>query len=424
MNKIRIIFILFSLLIVIESVAQTQTDWSPVVWRATNDTLSVTMSYDDSIPAVERYMLFSVVKSLSPDSSQLLWSINENDSMMYGVFTDGSYNKHSGFIHKQTNLDFSQWKVFVYQQGCATDTNKQYSLHIGALDSVPSNIMIPEYLFFSSTMKPKQKMAIQTYLAIKYGITLDYAPYLTGEYDTIWNPKTEEKYYHRVIGIGYDTISTLLQTESKSACPNPITLYDYSISSGGYTLCGDNDKTLEWISYEYGGFRVDRSWRVRSNQPPFVLSFDPTILQHADTIVLAILDNDNQIISNTLPDSIDMFGKLYFTMDSNAADFTFWTNEISNSQTKRKRATNNNQDGRDVVQISYLQNVGGIEFASQGILTPDLYKMYDSTGRLVSDAPVVFGSARISSNNLPAGVYHVEALCNNVVIGYTKIIIL
>jgi hypothetical protein len=109
MNKIRIIFILFSLLIVIESVAQTQTDWSPVVWRATNDTLSVTMSYDDSIPAVERYMLFSVVKSLSPDSSQLLWSINENDSMMYGVFTNGSYNKHSGFIHKQTNLDFSQW---------------------------------------------------------------------------------------------------------------------------------------------------------------------------------------------------------------------------------------------------------------------------------------------------------------------------
>ena len=162
--------ILFNLLIVIESVAQTQTYWSPVVWRATSDTLSITMSYDDSIPAVERYMLFSVVKSLSPDSSQLLWSINENDSMMYGVFTDGNYNKHSGFIHKQTNLDFSQWKVFVYQQGCATDTNKQYSLHIGALDSVPSNIMIPEYLFFSSTMKLKQKMAIQTYLAIKYGI--------------------------------------------------------------------------------------------------------------------------------------------------------------------------------------------------------------------------------------------------------------
>ena len=98
--------------------------------------------------------------------------------------------------------------------------NPGITLRIGARgnESVLANTEIAEIIAYSSDQSGTNRQKIQSYLAVKYGITLTpgtATSYLASDGSTIWsnNPPT---YQNNIIGIGQDNNSSLLQKQSTS----------------------------------------------------------------------------------------------------------------------------------------------------------------------------------------------------------------
>ncbi len=112
---------------------------------------------------------------------------------------------------------------------------------------------IAETIVFNQTLTSDERNRIESYLAIKYGITLngaddgttgsvDERDYRSGDGGDIWDYSDKTAYSNGIFGIGRDDLSCLNQTQSKS----------------------ENSDAIVTIN-NAGGFGVDDSWLVSGN---------------------------------------------------------------------------------------------------------------------------------------------------------------
>ena len=97
------------------------------------------------------------------------------------------------------------------------DSTKTHSLRLGkqvvyrqdsiglVTDTLPAAIEVEEIAYFGRNVPLPVSGAFQTYLALKYGITLDYAPYLSHAGDTLWYLRVAADFYSHVLGIRSDS---------------------------------------------------------------------------------------------------------------------------------------------------------------------------------------------------------------------------
>ena len=85
-------------------------------------------------------------------------------------------------------------------------------------DSVRRDALL-EGLFYPYALSRTQRMAAESYLALKYGVTLR-EDYLSPEGDTLWNHSLDSLFSHAVAGIGCDTLHGLQRLEGGSAESN------------------------------------------------------------------------------------------------------------------------------------------------------------------------------------------------------------
>lgn len=111
-----------------------------------------------------------------------------------------------------------------------------------------------ELIIYENPLTPSEMNKVDSYLAIKYGITLDKEVNYTTSLDAIvWNSSQNYDYYNNVFGIGKDEISDLNQKQSKSSNPNQklvigagSTLFNTNkenpniIQDGQFLVVGDN----------------------------------------------------------------------------------------------------------------------------------------------------------------------------------------
>lgn len=97
--------------------------------------------------------------------------------------------------------------------------NNGVDIHFGnptpSRQSPQSNGLVAEFIVYETILKEKQIARIESYLAIKYGITLE-RNYVNSLGQTIWNRKTEGLYSNNIAGIGRDDVSTLYQKQGTS----------------------------------------------------------------------------------------------------------------------------------------------------------------------------------------------------------------
>ena len=91
---------------------------------------------------------------------------------------------------------------------------KPLTLTMGG-DSVRRDALL-EALFYPYALTRQQRVAAETYLALKYGITLR-EDYLSPEGDTLWNHSSDSLFSHAVAGLGCDTLHGLQKLEGGSA---------------------------------------------------------------------------------------------------------------------------------------------------------------------------------------------------------------
>ncbi len=145
-------------------------------------------------------------------------------------------------------------------------TNKQASA-----DFLNGNLA--EVLVFSDTLDSSAMAQAETYLALKYGITLDSStPYRDAQGNIIWDG-TASAYHYDVAGVARDDQSGLAQSQSTSANsdailtitagndPNsPAALAD----DGSYLLWGNDDgDPSSTVSTSQGYERLGRIWQVQ-----------------------------------------------------------------------------------------------------------------------------------------------------------------
>lgn len=185
----------------------------PEVWYRPDSLVS--LSQEDSVSWTDEYTVFSVVRSLDDSTPQCLWSFAEDDTVSTAILTRGIYTSNIGTLHFRNPHDFSKWSVYAFHSGICADSIKQCSLRLGeqmvytdtaTIDTLHSEIEMEEFAYFRGNVSKHASDAFQTYLALKYGVTLDYAPYISQSGDTLWHPTHDEEFYHRVVGLGNDTI--------------------------------------------------------------------------------------------------------------------------------------------------------------------------------------------------------------------------
>lgn len=136
---------------------------------------------------------------------------------------------------------------------------------------------IAEAIVFSSTLTSQERTRVETYLALKYGLTRVVAAlsaseqdYLAGDGGIIWDYDGQgTTYYNDITGIGRDDISCFSQIESKSE--NNDALVSVSIASfpdnDSFLIFGNDNAAIEDRTNREKpatiNSRLNREWRVQ-----------------------------------------------------------------------------------------------------------------------------------------------------------------
>ncbi len=180
---------------------------------------------------------------------------------------------------------------------------------------------IAEVIYFDQQLSATDQQKVESYLGIKYGITLDNTAggtagdYLASDGTTLWDASTNSTYHHDVAIIGRDDLSELNQKQSKSANGDAI------ISIGLGSIAADNTSNANNFTVNYSFMligndngathkagantsdlpsdtreRISRIWKVRETGTVgnVEIQFDLTSLGYSTN-----LDDFQLIISNT-----------------------------------------------------------------------------------------------------------------------------
>lgn len=158
------------------------------------------------------------------------------------------------------NANVNFYNVNIYQREKRTKSYGMYgetSFYIGkGFTSVtpPAQYFsgnFPEFISFPYELTANEKNRVESYLALKYGITLAQGTTYRNSQNTVfWNGVNYNKFYARIFGIGRDDISGLNQLQSESVHNK-----DYLISSVGPLAASNPDKQAS-VSIENNNFIV------------------------------------------------------------------------------------------------------------------------------------------------------------------------
>ena len=422
----------FLFLMSIACLAQAQTVWHKpeVLWDK---------AMEDSIPTTEEYTVMTVFRCLEPNSLQLIWGITEQDTLRRGILTNGLFTSAFGIASCSTKRDFSRWSIYYYRTGCHMDTARHYALHFGPAtayytkdsvlhaDSLPAAIEMGEFVWFPRALMRHESGTFLTYLALKYGITLDeQASYIASSGDTLWNSTADKDYYHRIVGIGIDTLHGWTETSSRTKESANMLVSCEVLHSGDYIIVGDNDGENTWILQPDGNYRMERQWRLRSTatNTPVLLSWKPELKDlDPDSVWLVMTDASERQVGRLRPSEIVGDSLLQFPVLLNDTLLTLQI-ESTGSQIARKNRTlrtGRNTSSKKELTSSYDSQGHIIVEGLTADETYDFY-LYDSTGKLVRTLQNVVGGS-VLTGTLPAGVYHIEIVQYNSFIGDVRIVV-
>ena len=289
----------------------------PKVWYRP-DSVTINPKICDTVAMPSVYTMMMVYRPLQPDSMQQLWKLSCTDDKYYSVGTHAISTERWEMPLSSTKTR-SNACIYTMQHTLQSDTSYHdiAQLFIGAdTASDTSNIELHEAAYFDSRMPIYQSLMFQTYLAIKHGVTLDSVSYISTLGDTLWNAIESKEYYHRIQGIGTDSVYNLFSTQSTSQEDSLIQIsVNDTLPIGHYVLIGDNDAEIEWHPYEGSLALLRRIWKMNvageREHNVQVKIYSHVLQETSDTTWLAVLNEDYQVIDLIRPDSIDSCNYYY-----------------------------------------------------------------------------------------------------------------
>jgi hypothetical protein len=158
-------------------------------------------------------------------------------------------------------------------------TGNNSNMFIGSNGSNIFNGEISELLFYTGTLTSGEYNRIQSYLATKYGITLNQntpTNYVSSNSTTIWDATSNIAYNNRITGIGRDIASGLDQRRSKSLSTGSVLTIEKEDISSPFTdlhflFVSDDGASLGATTNNIVSpypMRVTRVWRAEITGTP------------------------------------------------------------------------------------------------------------------------------------------------------------
>ncbi|MCX8525686.1 hypothetical protein OF897_17360 [Chryseobacterium formosus] len=289
-------------------------------------------------------------------------------------------------------------------------------------------LLIPEILVFNTNLSTINKQKIETYLSIKYGITINDISeknYISANNEVIWDSKKNKNYNFRITGIGRDDITGLYQKQSKNWEDNnfaaSLGLVQVTnnqnlntLNTDSFLLWGDNNQALSFKEADLLSAHPKRDmariWKAQVKNSGAIHIKTNLYLNHSglgqnDKIRLRIFANDSNyqtdnsfdILGERLNDSVYIFKDAILDSDQDGIDyFTFNLND-SQSEISVQITSTCEDLGNGVVKISLPENILPYQYILERTLTNQTV-VNSTTG---TSSTIVF-------NNLPADKYRLR----------------
>ncbi|MCM3714708.1 S-layer homology domain-containing protein [Alkalihalobacillus oceani] len=190
--------------------------------------------------------IFSVQARTNPDRSGYPWNfggIDADRNHQYGVDIDGEQHIRAGFSSTEVrDVSVDGYDLFKSRVLNIQSATNHWSLALDGqtLEEYPSNEVttntsssssmyyiggghyqrfdgsISEVILFNRVLEDEERQQVNSYLALKYGLTLPDDYVASDGSTTMWTKNENVGYGHRITGIGRDDASGLVQKQSQS----------------------------------------------------------------------------------------------------------------------------------------------------------------------------------------------------------------
>lgn len=179
--------------------------------------------------------------------------------------------------------------------------------------------LISEVLFYNKTLTAPESDKVHSYLALKYGITLEntvggpVGNYVAPNGTILWNAQSSAAYHNNVIGIGRDDAERLYQKQSHSLnddlriyvnylandnASNFSTIFNDSsyviVGSTTHKVCDSDTATLELPANSGLYSRIERKWKITNTN--FINTFNLDIKLDSCAITNMVNPSDLRLL--------------------------------------------------------------------------------------------------------------------------------
>jgi len=191
---------------------------------------------------------------------------------------------------------------------------------------------IAECMVFDKFLKKAEILRLETYLALKYGITLYESNYVSPNDSILWNYDSNQTYSHAIAGIGRDSVFGLHQKQSCSEEEDVLTIgvgslcilnkeNTDSLPEGSYLIWGHNQGDMSCDNPFDSIPLWERMWLMEARRAASLATTVKIKIQVEDSCYLAI---DRSGSGNFDSASTDYYAQAY--ADSNG--YSYFTNIV------------------------------------------------------------------------------------------------
>lgn len=279
---------------------------------STEGTGSATTS---SIPYAPSFTMVVVYHAQGDTAERSLWNVGYADGGRRGLTTRRILSDSTSITYADEN-----------QQGPVINTLQQSAPHHGS-SALPTlvagdttgSVKVAEVMCFEGKIGMGALRRVQSYLAVKYGVTLGPVNYVDGQGNVFWRHADNEAYHHRITAIGRDSTYGLSQLRSHSEHDSAsITLYAATLPEGGFLACGDDGQPMSLAIDPYTGANtLQRTWKLCAKGVEgtlFGLAFDGGQILECDT--LALIYDGTPFLPDSIRNGVHYYGDIPVYADS------------------------------------------------------------------------------------------------------------
>jgi hypothetical protein len=149
----------------------------------------------------------------------------------------------------------------------------------------PGRVAIEEILDYRGVLSPEQRQLVESYLAIRHGLTLNqriprhYLAPINGSTQVVWDANAGRDFRYRIAGIGVDAAARLDHRRGTSVhAPGEVSMkWPQDADADGYLLWGDDNLPTARTLINGNITELNRTWRVQAtgHVPPTTLRINP-----------------------------------------------------------------------------------------------------------------------------------------------------